>query len=125
MKGESIVQPLDKSIMELARGGILEMVDYEMTKVIENIQDPNCKAVAERSITVTLKLTPDDSRSMAVVSATASSKLVPTNPVVSSLLIQRYKGENMVTEVGANMPGQMDLEGKEQETPVIRLLKKA
>lgn len=31
------------SILEMARGGFLEQVDYEMNKVIDNILDPNTK----------------------------------------------------------------------------------
>lgn len=33
-----------KSILEMSMGAILERVDYEMGKVMDNILDPNTKA---------------------------------------------------------------------------------
>ena len=42
-----------KSILEMARGGFLEVTDLEMTKAIANIMDPNTSATAKRKITVT------------------------------------------------------------------------
>lgn len=35
-----------KSILEMARGGFLEVTDLEMTKAIANIMDPNTSATA-------------------------------------------------------------------------------
>lgn len=40
-----------KSILMMARGGVMERVDYEMAKVIDNIMDANTKATAKRKIT--------------------------------------------------------------------------
>ena len=37
-----------KSILEMSMGAILERVDYEMGKVMDNILDPNTKATAKR-----------------------------------------------------------------------------
>ena len=39
-------------------GAILERVDYEMGKVIDNILDPNTKPTGKRKITVGLELIP-------------------------------------------------------------------
>lgn len=47
-----------KSILEMSMGAILERVDYEMGKVMDNIMDPNTKATAKRKISVTLELIP-------------------------------------------------------------------
>ena len=41
-----------KSILEMSMGAILERVDYEMGKVIDNILDPNTKPTGKRKITV-------------------------------------------------------------------------
>ena len=40
-----------KSILEMSMGVILERVDYEMGRVLDNIIDPNTKATAKRKIT--------------------------------------------------------------------------
>lgn len=41
----------EKSILEMARGGFLERVDYEMAKILANIMDPNTKATGKRKLT--------------------------------------------------------------------------
>lgn len=43
-----------RSIIDMARGAIKERADYEMTRVVENILDPNTSATAARKITITL-----------------------------------------------------------------------
>lgn len=50
-----------KSILEMSMGAILERVDYEMGKVIDNILDPNTKPTGKRKITVGLELIPSGS----------------------------------------------------------------
>ena len=68
-----------KSILEMARGGFLEVTDLEMTKAIANIMDPNTSATAKRKITVTIELKADDSRQNIGVSYTVKSALVSTS----------------------------------------------
>jgi hypothetical protein len=51
-----------KSILDMAHGAIQERTDYEMSRIIQNILDANTKATAPRTLTVTLKFTPDDDR---------------------------------------------------------------
>ena len=78
-----------KSILQMSRGAFLERADYEVTKVLENILDPNTSATAKRKITITLELKPDDTRQNIAVSCVAKSTLAATNPVTTSL----YKTE--------------------------------
>lgn len=107
-----------KSIMEMARGGFLERVDYEMAKVIDNILDPNTKATGKRKITVTMELTPDDSRKKIGVSFSAKSALVSANPITTTLCVMGDSpGEMRVVEAVPQIPGQMVLDGTEQEHP--------
>ena len=44
------------NLLEVARGAIGEILDYELSKVVENISDLNTKADAVRKITLTLSL---------------------------------------------------------------------
>lgn len=39
-----------KSLLEMARGAFLERFDYEVPKIINNILDPNTKAIQGRCI---------------------------------------------------------------------------
>ena len=92
-----------KSILEMSMGAILERVDYEMGKVMDNILDPNTKATAKRKISVT-----------------------PTDPVTTSLYITNAPstGELMVAEMVPQVPGQLALDGEEQDHPKILKFKR-
>ena len=104
------------SIMSMARGAFEERVDYEMDKVIQNILDPNTKATAKRKITLTIELTPDDERRTIGVSVTAKSTLAATNPVY---VTSDGNGELVVAEMVPQVPGQMNMDGTQQEAPKL------
>ena len=76
-----------KSILQMARGAIQERADYEITKILENILDPNTSATTARKLTITLTLKPDDTRQNIAVSCVAKSTLAATNPVTTSLYV--------------------------------------
>ena len=116
-----------KSILEMSMGAILERVDYEMGKVIDNILDLNTKPTGKRKITVTLELIPSADRKTITVQTTAKSSLVPTDPVTTSLFItnQPNTGEMFVAEMVPQVPGQMALDGSEQVSPKILNFKRA
>lgn len=116
-----------KSILEMSMGAILERVDYEMGKVIDNILDLNTKPTGKRKITVTLELIPSADRKTITVQTTAKSSLVPTDPVTTSLFItnQPNTGEMVVAEMVPQVPGQMALDGSEQVSPKILSFKRA
>ena len=116
-----------KSILEMSMGAILERVDYEMGKVIDNILDLNTKPTGKRKITVTLELIPSADRKTITVQTTAKSSLVPTDPVTTSLFItnQPNTGEMVVAEMVPLVPGQMALDGSEQVSPKILNFKRA
>ena len=66
-----------KSILEMARGAILERVDEEVKRVIVNIMDNETLASAKRKVVVTVEFKPDASRQNIQVKATAKSTLAP------------------------------------------------
>ena len=78
---------MQKSILQMARGAIMERADYEMSRLLANILDPNTSATAKRKLTLTLELKPDDDRQTITVSCTAKPTLAATNPVVTSLYV--------------------------------------
>lgn len=115
-------EKLDKtSILEMSMGAILERVDYEMEKVLQNVLDPNTKATGKRKITVSLELVPSADRKTITVNTTAKSTLCPTEPITTSLCIttQPSTGEMVVAELMPQIPGQMDFAGDEQPSPKI------
>lgn len=110
-----------KSIMEMARGAILERADFEMERVPKNIQDPNTSPTAKRKITVSLELLPSADRKTIIVKATAKSVLVPTDPVVTSLAMSGAPGtgEAQIFEMTPQIPGQYSIDGTVQEPPKV------
>ena len=108
------------SIMQMARGAFIERVDYEMGRVVDNILDLNTKATAKRKITLTIELTPDDERQTISVAVQAKATLAPTNPVATALCITSDgNGEMVVAEMVPQIPGQINMDGTQQEAPKI------
>ena len=107
-------------------GAILERVDYEMGRVIDNILDPNTKPTGKRKITVGLELIPSADRKTITVQTTAKSTLVPTDPITTSLYItsQPNTGEMVVAEMVPQVPGQLALDGEVQGHPKILKFKR-
>ena len=123
-----MTEQLDKkSILEMSMGAILERVDYEMARVLDNILDPNTKPTGKRKITISLELVPSADRRTITVLTTAKATLVPTDPVTTSLYItnQPSTGEMVVAEMVPQVPGQTALDGTEQAQPKILNFKRA
>lgn len=112
---------IEKSILEMANGAFKERADYEMSRLIANILDPNTSATAKRKLVLTLELKADDTRQNIGVSVTAKSTLAATNPVTTSLYVA---DKDNVVEMVPQIPGQFGLETPEQEAPMtLKLIK--
>ena len=110
-----------KSILQMARGAIQERADYEITKILDNILDPNTSATAARKLTLTLTLKPDDTRQNIAVGGVAKSTLAATNPVTTSLYVA---DQDTIVEMVPQLPGQIDMDGVEEDAaPVLKLVK--
>lgn len=108
------------SILQMAKGAFQERVDYEMSKVIDNILDLNTKATAKRKIVLTIEFQPDDERHTIGVAVQAKATLAATNPVATALCITGDgNGEMVVAEMVPQIPGQLNFNGTEQEKPKI------
>jgi hypothetical protein len=103
------------SLLDMAQGAIKERVDLELTKIIDNIRDPNTSAVGPRTLTLTVKLTPDSEREHVNLGITAKSALQGANPIVTSLFIA---DDDAVFELMPQIPGQRAMDGTEAEEPI-------
>lgn len=109
-----------ESILRMAAGAIEEKVDYEVSRVIENILDPNTKPEAKRKITITLELIPDSERKHISLTANVKSTLCPPQPTSTAMAITADgNGELAVVELTPHIPGQMDMDGGIQEQPKL------
>lgn len=110
-----------KSILQMCNGAFQERADYEMSRLVDNILDPNTSAKAKRKVTITLELCPDDSRQNIVVNCTAKSTLAPTNPVTTMLYVA---DRDTVIEMVPQIPGQLSVDNSEQaESAELKLVK--
>ena len=108
------------SLLRMAKGAIQERVDYEVTRVVDNLLDMNTEAKAKRKVVLTIVMATDDDRRVVKVEASAKSTLAPVTPIGTSLVITADKnGEMMLAEIIPQVPGQISMEGTEQEAPKI------
>lgn len=113
------------SILDMAMGAIKERTDYEMTRIIENIQDTNTQAAKKRSLIIQIDFLPDEQRTNMAVAATVKSKTMPTAPVSTMLYMTAdSNGEMAYVEATMQAPGQRDLFGGVQEPPKVLKLAK-
>ena len=113
------------NLLEVARGAIGERLDYELSKVVDNIADLNTKADAVRKITLTLSLKPDSERQNIKMSTQVKSTLTPTNNIESALYLTESDEGKALVEMLPQVPGQMALDGSEQDEPKVIPIKKA
>lgn len=114
------------SILQMAGGAMEERVDYEMSKILENIMDPNTEATGKRKLNLTIEFVPDKNRQMVLVKTIAKSTLCPTNPVQTALFVQEDLEGVMAVEMTSNIPGQIDMMGEEQApAPILKIVKNA
>ncbi len=107
------------SILEMAQGAIMEACNVEVTKVMENIMDPNTAPTKKREVNIKLIFEPSADRSQVNISAQSIAKLQPSNAVQTALYCGKdsVSGKIQAVELVPNIPGQLDIDGKEQEQP--------
>lgn len=108
------------SLLQMAKGAIQERVDYEVSRVVDNILDLNTEAHVKRKVTLTITMIPDEDRRVVKIEASAKSTLAPVVPVGTSLVVTADEnGEMMLAEIIPQVPGQISMTGDVQETPKI------
>lgn len=108
------------SLLQMAKGAIQERVDYEVSRVVDNILDMNTEAKVKRKVVLTIEMVPDDDRQVVKIQASAKSTLAPVTPIGTSLVITAdSNGEMMLAEIIPQVPGQISMTGEEQEPPKI------
>lgn len=100
-------------------GGVLkEKFDEELTRVLENIADPNTKEDAVRKISLDIKFKPDIKREVAFVEINSKAALAATKAVDTKILIDRDIESNKVfaSEFGRNqLKGQININDINEE----------
>lgn len=108
------------SLLQMAKGAIQERVDYEVSRVVDNILDLNTEAKVKRKVVLTIEMVPDADRQVVKIAASAKSTLAPVVPVGTSLVVTAdSNGEKILAEIVPQVPGQMSMTGTVQEEPKI------
>lgn len=75
-------------------GGIAEVVDREVDRVICNIMDPSTKATAKRKIVLTMVFEPDEYRERLDMDVQAKATLAPVTPIKTTLCITKGRARS-------------------------------
>lgn len=96
------------SVLEFANAAAIERINYELVKVIENIQNPNTDE-KPRKLTVELCLTPVNNRTTVNIKTTVKKQLRPTNAVHSQMAMALIDNSYQLVESGCGyIDGQAD-----------------
>lgn len=86
------------SLDTLGGGAAVEMFNDELSKVLENILDPNTKATATRSVTLTVTIKPDEDRTYSNAVIEAKAKVASVKGVGLPIYVGKHAGKAVATE---------------------------
>lgn len=107
-----------KSLSDLMDGGLEERFNQELTKVWQNVYDPNTNPTAARKIVMEVKIVPNERRDSVQFRVNVSSKLAPHVALTQTVMLSLgADGTITATERTEQVPGQLDMEGNEVPLP--------
>lgn len=107
-----------KSLSDLMDGGLEERFDQELTKVWQNVYDPNTNPTAARKVVMEVKIVPNERRDSVQFHVNVSSKLAPHVALTQTVMLSLgADGTITATERTEQVPGQLDMEGNEAPLP--------
>lgn len=112
-------QPIEK-LDVLMGGAVQEKFRIAMAEVLSNIRDPNTKATAKRTVTMTITISPNANRDVAQMEVQVKPKLTPAEPAENTIYIS-WNDDGLVTasEKLDQVPGQLNMDGAEAPLPNV------
>ncbi len=107
---------VDSSLLDLIDGGVKELADMNLRRVLENIRDVNTDPKKARSITVKFTFAPNQDRDSVSTKVQVDCKLVPVRSVETTLDIGHDGGKVIAVERPKYTPGQMKMDGTNTDT---------
>lgn len=92
------------SLATLGRGAAVELFDDELQRMLANILDPNTSPDTVRSVTLTVKVKPDESREHGRVILEVKSKLASPKGVGTVLFFGKENGRAIALERNPRQP---------------------
>ena len=109
-----------KKLDELMDGAMTERFNRELDRVLNNVFDPNTSPKAKRQIQIIIEVIPNDRRDAAEFKTDVKSKLAPMMAISQTVFLrQDDRGNVTATEITKELPGQISMEGTEQELPKV------
>lgn len=100
-----------KSLSDLMDGGLEERFNQELTKVWQNVYDPNTNPTAARKVVMEVKIVPNERRDSVQFHVNVSSKLAPHAALTQTVMLSLgVDGTITATERTEQVPGQLDME---------------
>lgn len=104
--------PMEVDINALSGGALAEKVNIELRKIAENVLDPNTKPDAVRTLTVTIKIKPNETRQIGAADIQVKSSLAPSRGIPTSFVFDfDHDGKAVLKELtsGATDPNQLQI----------------
>ena len=98
---------LHVDLSQLAGGTLQEKFDREITRVIDNMQDPNTPFGEKRKITINISFVQNEMRDDAKIEISLNSKLAGVISAKTNFAMGKNleNGEVVVNEYGKQIPG--------------------
>ena len=108
------------SVLDFAKGAMTERINYELTKVMENIKNPNTDE-KPRKLTIEISITPINNRQAVSLKTVVKKKISPTSAVQTQMVVQSSNGLIAGYELTGIPDGQPDLFGEVHEQKYVQL----
>lgn len=104
------------TLATLRGGAAVEMFNFELQRVFDNILDPNTTLMT-REITLKVKIKPHDSRETTTVEISCGSKLASSVPAKSQFYLGKDRGKAVAYEYN---PEQLRLSLEQSNAPGVK-----
>ena len=100
------------NLANLQNGAVIERVNWELQKIARNIADPNTDPKKARTLTLKLKIVPDDTREVSDIEISVASTIAPMKPLRTRMYMDEdgEGGFQMQELVKNQMPGQITVD---------------
>ncbi|MFP3892776.1 replication terminator protein [Exiguobacterium indicum] len=96
------------NLNEFAKGAFAERVNNALREVYANIADLNTDPTKKRKVTISMTLSADEQRDLAMVDISVKTTLTPARAIGSKIIIDvDGEGNAVGQELKSSMPGQM------------------
>ena len=107
-----------KSLSDLMDGSVEERFNAELDKVWQNVFEPNTDPKKTRTLTLKVKIIPNERRDSCDFRVNVTSSLVPYTDMSQTVMLSvGADGTIMATERTGQVPGQLDIDGNETPIP--------